>query len=75
MERLIRLALPLLLALLAGCQGGEESKPETQASQQEAKSAASNWTPEQQKIFAEENKKARSGQDSEPNSMPAGTGK
>lgn len=59
MERLSRLVILLSLVTLIGCQGGETSAPETAASKEEAKAAASTWTPEQQKIFAEENRKGR----------------
>ncbi|MEI7576614.1 MAG: hypothetical protein WCK51_06960 [Armatimonadota bacterium] len=63
------------MVFLVGCQGGEETKPEAPASQEAAKTAAGNWTPEQQKIFAEENKKARTGQDSGTGGAPTGVGK
>lgn len=59
MERLSRLLILLALVTLIGCQGGETAAPETPASKEEAKAAASSWTPEQQKVFAEENAKGR----------------
>ena len=68
MERLSRILIVLALAALVGCQGGETAAPESATSKEEAKAAASTWTPEQRKIFEEENKKGRgvAGADSAP---------
>lgn len=51
--------------MLAGCHS-EPEVVETQASKDMAVAAASAWTPEKIKIFAEENKKARAGLDDGP---------
>lgn len=70
MERLSRLVILLALVALVGCQGGETSTPETPASKEEAKAAASTWTPEQRKIFEEENKKGRGADDGSAPAVP-----
>jgi hypothetical protein len=62
-ERLIAIVAVVLSFSCTGCKGDSPVATESQESQAAASQAAANWTPEQVRVFENENKKAKAGLD------------